>query len=103
MNPSKNEPAADTGALVKEVLLYTGFRLLLVGVVFGVLYAIAWLIVDPVPWIPIALFAIVVALPVSMLVGKKLRTRINLRAAAIDQRRKARREDFRARLEGSEE
>ena len=116
MNSPKNEgpdagaaaaapgaPAADTGALIKDVLLYTGFRFVLAGVIFAVLYGIAWLIVEPVPWIPIALFAIVLALPLSMMVGKKLRTRINERAAAIDARRKARRADFRSRLEGSSE
>ena len=94
---------ADTGALVKEVLLYTGFRLLLVLVIFGVLYGIGYLVLGVLPWIPVALFALVLAMPVSMFVGKRWRTRINLRAAVVDDARKAKRADFRARLEGRAE
>ena len=96
-------PTADTGALVKEVALYTGFRLLLVLVIFGVLYGIGYVVLGVLPWIPVALFALVLAMPVSMFVGKRWRTRINLRAAVVDDARKAKRADFQARLEGRAE
>lgn len=97
----------DTGTakrtLARDVVLYTAFRLGLVVAVFAVLYLIGKLFLDEVPPVPVFLFALVVSLPLSMVLGKKLRSRVNEGAAAIDAERKAKRDDFRRRLQGVDE
>ncbi|NMD56985.1 DUF4229 domain-containing protein [Tsukamurella columbiensis] len=89
--------------LARDLVLYTAFRLGLVVVVFGLLYGIGMLFLDEVPPIPVFLFALVISLPLSMVLGKKLRTRVNESAAVIDDARKAKRDDFRRRLQGVDE
>lgn len=49
------------------------------------------------------LFALVISLPLSMVLGKKLRTSVNESAAVIDEARKEKRDDFRRRLQGVDE
>ncbi|MEC4613112.1 DUF4229 domain-containing protein [Tsukamurella tyrosinosolvens] len=97
----------DTGtakkALARDIFFYTLFRLGLVVAVFAVLYGIGYLVLDEVPPVPVFLFALVVSLPLSMVLGKKLRTRVNESAAVIDEARKAKRDDFRRRLQGVDE
>ncbi|MCS3781170.1 DUF4229 domain-containing protein [Tsukamurella ocularis] len=92
-----------TRALARDIFFYTLFRLGLVVAVFAALYGIGMLFLDEVPPIPVFLFALVVSLPLSMVLGKKLRTRVNESAAVIDEARKEKRNDFRRRLQGVDE
>lgn len=97
----------DTGAakraLLRDILLYTLFRLGLVAVIAAALYGIGRLFTDEVPLPAVFLFALVIALPLSMVVGKKLRERVAKGAAVIDDARKSKRDDFRKRLQGVDE
>lgn len=97
------EVSAAKRALARDLVLYTLFRLALVAVIAAIFYGIALLFLDEVPPIPVILFALVVALPVSMIVGKGLRNRVARSAAVIDERRKERKDDFRRRLQGVDE
>ncbi|WP_081585903.1 DUF4229 domain-containing protein [Tsukamurella sp. 1534] len=101
--PSDSEIGAAKRGLARDILLYTLFRLALVAVIVAVFYGIGRLITDEVPLIPVFLFAIVVALPLSMVVGKGLRDRVTRNAAVVDSKRKAERNDFRRRLQGMDE
>lgn len=89
--------------LMKALVLYTAFRLVLVVVIAAAFYGLGRIFTDDVPLPIVFLFAIVVALPVSMVVGRKLRDRVNEHAAVIDEARKSRRDDFRRRLQGADE
>ncbi|CAM3789437.1 MULTISPECIES: DUF4229 domain-containing protein [Tsukamurella] len=105
--PSKATTDADVRnakrALARDMVLYTLFRLGLVAVIAAVFYGIGTLVTDEVPLIPVFLFALVVAMPLSMVVGKGLRNRVAQSAAVIDDRRRERRDDFRRRLQGVDE
>ena len=97
----------DTGAakraLARDIVVYTLFRLALVAVIAAVFYGIGRLFTDDVPLVIVFLFALVVALPLSMVVGKGLRDRVNRSASVIDAARKEKRDDFRRRLQGVDE
>ncbi|MET9328321.1 DUF4229 domain-containing protein [Tsukamurella sp. NPDC003166] len=97
----------DTGAakraLARDIVLYTLFRLALLAVIAAVFYGIGRLFMDDVPLVIVFLFALVVALPVSMVVGKGLRDRVNRSVSVIDAARKQKRDDFRRRLQGVDE
>ncbi|WP_160160293.1 DUF4229 domain-containing protein [Tsukamurella paurometabola] len=100
---SDDEVRAAKRALARDMVLYTVFRLALVAVIAAIFYGIGTLVTDEVPLIPVFLFALVVAMPVSMIVGRRLRDRVAASAAVIDDRRKEKRDDFRRRLQGVDE
>ncbi|GAB3131908.1 DUF4229 domain-containing protein [Tsukamurella serpentis] len=97
------ESGALKRALLRDIALYTLFRLGLVAVITLLLYGIGRLFTDDVPPVPVFLFALVIALPLSMVVGRGLRDRVTRSAAAVDQARKDKRNDFRKRLQGADE
>ena len=98
---------SDTGAakraLARDIVLYTLFRLVLVVVIAAAFYGIGRLFTDDVPLVIVFLFALVVAMPLSMVIGKGVRDRVNKSAAIIDDERRSKRADFRKRLQGVDE
>ena len=82
--------------LAATVALYTLARLGLLAVIAGVLYVVG------VPLLLALLVALVVALPLSMLVFRGLRTRLDAALAAAGSRRRTERDDLRKRLRGDE-
>jgi hypothetical protein len=87
--------------LMLDVLLYTLARLLLVGVIVGVILGAAHLLgVREFPIVVAFLFAIVVALPLGMWLFAPLRNRATASMAVIDERRRSDRDQLQARLRG---
>lgn len=81
-------------ALARDLALYTAARLGLVAVV-GALLVLAW-----VPLLVSVLLALVVALPLSLLLLRSLRTRVTAGLRVAGERRRAERDRLRAQLRG---
>jgi Protein of unknown function (DUF4229) len=90
-SPTPREPG-----LAVTVLLYALARLGLVAVVAGLL------VIAGVPVLLAVLIGLVVALPLSMVLFKGLRMRLDAAVVAAGARRSAEREALRARLRGDE-
>ncbi|MDQ3762265.1 MAG: DUF4229 domain-containing protein [Actinomycetota bacterium] len=83
-------------ALVRDLALYSAARLALVSVM-------AWLLVlAGAPLLVSILLAIVVALPLSMVLLRSLRARVNAGLAMVAARRRAERDRLRSQLRGEE-
>ncbi|MCJ0903856.1 DUF4229 domain-containing protein [Rhodococcus sp. ARC_M6] len=90
------------GQLVRDVVLYSVARLLLVVVIGGIIIGGGKLAGTEVPLLVAALFAVLIALPLSLALFGKLRKRVNLGIAAVDAQRRADRDDLRAKLRGDQ-
>ncbi|MDI9917248.1 DUF4229 domain-containing protein [Rhodococcus sp. IEGM 1379] len=90
------------GQLVRDVVLYSVARLLLVVVIGGIIIGGGKLAGTEVPLLVAALFAVLIALPLSLALFAKLRKRVNLGIAAVDAQRRADRDDLRAKLRGDQ-
>jgi Protein of unknown function (DUF4229) len=91
-SPTSREPG-----LAVTVLLYTLARLGLVAVVAGLL------VIAGVPVLLAVLLGLIVALPLSMVLFKGLRVRLDAAIAVSGARRSAEREALRARLRGEDD
>lgn len=89
--------------LFRNAAVYTLFRLALVAVIAAIFYGLGRIFVEDLPLVLVFLLAIIVALPLSMVVGKGLRQKVAESAAVIDDARKERRNQFRRRLQGMDE
>ncbi|MGW6423252.1 DUF4229 domain-containing protein [Nocardia sp. NPDC055053] len=89
--------------LVRNLALYTLARLGLVVVIAAVIVGVAKLIGVEVPIIVAALFALIVAMPLSLTLFKKLRTKVNEDIAIVDARRRQDKAQLRARLRGDDD
>ncbi len=89
-------PAPQPG-LVTTVLLYLAARAGLVAVVAGLL------VIAGVPVLVAVLIGLIVALPLSMVLFKGLRGRLDLAIATAGARRSEQRDALRARLRGDED
>jgi len=88
---------------VGDVVLYAAARLLLAVVLTGIIYGIARLLgVAQFPIVVAALFALVIAMPVGIVVFAPLRRRATAAVAAAGERRRRERDQLRARLRGGE-
>jgi hypothetical protein len=88
--------------MLLDVAAYAGARLALVAALTGLIVGVAHLIgVDQFPVVVALLFAIVVALPLGIWLFAPLRRRATASVAAFDERRRADREQLRARLRGN--
>jgi hypothetical protein len=86
---------------VGDVVLYAAARLLLAVVLTGIIYGIARLLgVAQFPIVVAALFALVIAMPVGIVVFAPLRRRATAAVAAAGERRRRERDQLRARLRG---
>ena len=84
-------------SLVGTLVAYTLARLCLVAVVAGLL------VLAGVPLVLAILIGVVAALPLSMLLLRGLRKRMDAGVAAVQERRMAQREVLRARLRGDDD
>ncbi|MEU1983537.1 DUF4229 domain-containing protein [Nocardia sp. NPDC019395] len=103
-NPSE-DPTTPSGTspgrrLARNLALYTLARLVLVAILTAVIMAGAWLVSVQVPLIVAVLFAIVIAMPLSLTLFKGLRAKVNSDIAAVDERRRQDKAQLRARLRG---
>ncbi len=90
-----------TGRMLRDVVVYTLARLVLVVVLTAAIYYFAQLIgIHQFPLVIAMLFAIVIALPLGIWLLAPLRKRATASISAIDERRRSDREQLRARLRG---
>ncbi|MGY2060938.1 DUF4229 domain-containing protein [Nocardia gipuzkoensis] len=88
--------------LVRNLVLYTLARLVLVAVLAVVIVLISRLLKVDIPLIVALLFALIVAMPLSLVLFKRLRARVNEDIAAVDEKRRTDKANLRARLRGEE-
>lgn len=77
-------------------------RLGLVALITAVIMLAAKLIDVQIPLVVAALFALIIAMPLSLILFKGLRTRVNEDIAVVDERRRQDKAQLRARLRGDE-
>lgn len=90
------------GTLLVSILLYTVARLLLVVVVAAIIMGIGALAGVTVPLLVAAVFGVLIALPLGMVLFKKLRVRVNTQIAAVDAERRRKHDDLQTRLRGAD-
>jgi hypothetical protein len=98
-----NEAPREAGpgrVLVTDLLLYTAARLLLVVAIGGAIIGVGWLVGAKVPLLVAAIFAVLIAMPLSLYLFSTLRRRVATGIAAVDQRRQTERAALEARLRG---
>jgi hypothetical protein len=98
--PAKPDGRVTKGQLARDVAIYSIARLLLVVVIGAIILGVAALVGVAVPLLVAAIFAVLIALPLSLLLFAKLRRRVNEGIAAFDAQRRADQADLRARLRG---
>ncbi|BBY22904.1 hypothetical protein MSTO_31090 [Mycobacterium stomatepiae] len=87
--------------MVVDVLLYAVARLLLAVVLTGVIYLAAHALgIKQFPVVVAALFALIIAMPLGIWVFAPLRRRATAALAVSGERRRAERDQLRARLRG---
>lgn len=91
------------GTLVVAVLMYTAARLILVVALAAVIYFVGKLVGVDVPVLVAAVFGVLIALPLGMVLFKTLRLRVNDQIARVDAERSARQADIKSRLRGGDE
>ena len=85
------------------MVLYTVARLLLVAVV-AVLIILGGLLVDvQVPVLVAAVFGVLIALPLGMVLFKSLRLRVNRQIELVDAERRRKHDDLQSRLRGEQQ
>ncbi|WP_331852582.1 DUF4229 domain-containing protein [Gordonia insulae] len=90
------------GSVALSVALYTLARLALVVVVAAIIMGVGALVGVEVPLLVAAVFGVLIALPLGMVMFKSLRLRVNGQIAAVDAARKQRHDDLQSRLRGSD-
>ena len=90
------------GSLAYSIGLYTIARLGLVVVIAAIIIGIGKLAGVNVPTLVAAVFGVLIALPLGMVLFKKLRLRVNAQISAVDAQRRSRHDDLQAKLRGSE-
>ncbi|MGW5387813.1 DUF4229 domain-containing protein [Nocardia sp. NPDC003963] len=99
--PTDPRPGTSPGRrLARNLALYTLARLVLVVLLTAVIMAVAAVATVQIPLIVAILFAIVIALPLSLTLFKGLRGKVNSDIAAVDERRRRDKAQLRARLRG---
>lgn len=104
-NPSEEPTAPAPGTspgrrLARNLALYTLARLALVAILTVVIMVGAAVVTVEIPLVVAILFAIVIALPLSLTLFKGLRGKVNADIAAVDERRRRDKAQLRARLRG---
>lgn len=95
-------PTATKGQLFRDVALYSGARLLLVIVIGAVIVGIGLLFGVEIPILVAAVFAVLISLPLSLVLFKSLRIRVNESIAGVDEGRRRARADLQAKLRGED-
>ncbi|MFM9378410.1 DUF4229 domain-containing protein [Gordonia sp. VNK21] len=91
---------ATAGSLTGWVALYSLARLALVAVLAAIIMGIGYLVDVKVPVLVAALFGVLIALPLALVIFKPLRLKVNQQIAEVDADRAARRNDLQSRLRG---
>jgi len=94
--------AVTTGTLVRDVVLYSVARLGLVVVLAVVILFGGKAFGVDVPLVVAALFAVLIALPLSLVLFAKLRKKVNLDISVVDEKRRADKADLHAKLRGED-
>ena len=97
-----DQPGAGTGRMMRDVLLYTAARLVLVVALTAAIYFAAGVFHIQVPLVVAMLFAIILALPLGLWLLKPLRVRATAGIAEVDERRRRDRDQLQARLRGQD-
>ncbi|MFZ2529982.1 MAG: DUF4229 domain-containing protein [Rhodococcus sp. (in: high G+C Gram-positive bacteria)] len=96
------QAATGKGTLVRDVVLYSLARMLLVVVLAALILYIPRAFDVEIPLVIAALFGVLIALPLSLVLFAPLRRRVNEGIADVDARRRADRADLEARLRGQD-
>nr|WP_155905692.1 MULTISPECIES: DUF4229 domain-containing protein [unclassified Mycolicibacterium] len=89
--------------MLLDVVLYALARVLLVAAIAGAIYGAAQLLgIQQFPAMVALLFALVLGMPLGIWLFAPLRRRATAGIAAIDERRRAEREELQARLHGDD-
>ncbi|USI89325.1 DUF4229 domain-containing protein [Rhodococcus pyridinivorans] len=91
---------AGAGSLIRDVALYSVARLALVVVLTLLILYVPRAFGVEIPLLVAALFAVLIALPVSLVLFASLRRRVNVGIAAVDERRRTERADLEKRMRG---
>ncbi|MFG1790003.1 DUF4229 domain-containing protein [Nocardia sp. NPDC049149] len=97
--PGQQTPGAGR-RLARDLGLYTLARLALVVAITALIMLVARLVSVDIPLVVAALFALIIAMPLSLTLFKRLRTRVNEDIAVVDERRRHDKAQLRARLRG---
>ncbi|MFY2789894.1 DUF4229 domain-containing protein [Rhodococcus sp. MALMAid1271] len=89
-------------SLAVNLAAYTFARLALVIVIALAIVGIGLLFGVEVPVLVAAIFAVLISLPLSLLLFKKMRIRVNESIAAVDEDRRAARADLQSKLRGED-
>ncbi|MFI9638081.1 DUF4229 domain-containing protein [Nocardia sp. NPDC051929] len=105
-NPPKGASGQQTAGagrrLARNLALYTVARLGLVVVLAALIVLAARLVSVDIPIVVAALFALIIAMPLSLVLFKRLRANVNEDIALVDERRRRDKAELRARLRGDE-
>lgn len=109
-NADSSQPTSRNGAPVRSAKkslavnlgVYTLSRLGLVVVIAAVIVGVGLLFGVEVPVLVAAIFAVLISLPLSLLVFKQMRIRVNESIAAVDEDRRTARADLQAKLRGED-
>ncbi|MFT4087345.1 MAG: DUF4229 domain-containing protein [Gordonia sp. (in: high G+C Gram-positive bacteria)] len=94
---------ATMGTLAGWVALYSLVRLGLVVVIAAIIVGVGLAFDQKVPLIVAALFGVLIALPLGMVLFKGIRLKVNEQIAEVDADRAAKRSDLQSRLRGEGE
>jgi len=97
-NPEDPQATSGKGALARDVVVYSLARMLLVVVLAALILYVPRAFGVDIPLIIAALFAVLIALPLSLVLFSSLRKRVNAGIAVVDARRRADRADLEDRL-----
>ncbi|MBJ8347904.1 DUF4229 domain-containing protein [Antrihabitans sp. YC2-6] len=100
--PDRTAPASAGSKLFRDLAIFTAARLLLVAAIAGIILGIGKIVDVEIPGLVALIFAIVIALPLSMVLFAGLRRRVNESIAAVDERRRRDKADLRAKLRGED-
>jgi hypothetical protein len=101
--PTSDATPSPGGRLARNLALYTLARLGLVIVLAAVILGVGALVDIEIPLLVALIFAVVIALPLSLVLFKKLRIRVNESIADVDEKRRRDKADLRAKLRGDQE
>lgn len=101
---TENETGGNTGRMVRDVVIYTLARLILVVALTAVIFYAAHLLgITDMPLAVALLFGIILALPLGIWLLGPLRRRATAGIAEVDARRRRDREQLEARLRGEKD
>lgn len=97
-NTDSDTPSNLWPALIRDLLLYSLMRILLVTAIAALLIGVGKALGFDFPFVVAVLLGIVIGLPISMRIGAGLRRRVNSSISAIDARRRESKAKLREQL-----